>query len=323
VAAKRAPTKATDLAIEMPNGKPNTAAALEGIWSRTAMATGVLAAISVVSAWPAPKAEAAKIAAIPQLHAPASSTLRPETLQGFQHYALRIEARVERELAAGADFLFLDALPPERRAAAYAALRKGQARIEQLQPQVQDENFSCPGGMILHWRGIVFVPGANLDQALALVQDYNRQAELYAPEVVRSRVLAHSGDDYKIYLRLRRQSVITVVLDTEHAVHYTRLDAQHAASRSISTSVREVADAGKPSEHDLPADTGGGYLWRINTYWRFVERDGGVYVECESVSLTRDIPTGLGWLVGPFVNNIPRESLAFTLNATRRALLHN
>ena len=54
--------------------------------------------------------------------------------------------------------------------------------------------------------------------------------------------------------------------------------------------------------------------------WRFLARDGGVYVQCESTSLTRGIPVGLGWLVGPFVTSIPRESLSFTLETTRRVL---
>ena len=66
---------------------------------------------------------------------------------------------------------------------------------------------------------------------------------------------------------------------------------------------------------------GGGYLWRLNSYWRFEERDGGVYLECESVSLTRDIPFGLGWAVGPFVTSLPRESLEFTLDTTRKTLM--
>ena len=66
---------------------------------------------------------------------------------------------------------------------------------------------------------------------------------------------------------------------------------------------------------------GGGYLWRLNSYWRFEERDGGVYLECESVSLTRDIPFGLGWIVGPFVTSLPRESLEFTLQTTRKKLM--
>jgi hypothetical protein len=38
------------------------------------------------------------------------------------------------------------------------------------------------------------------------------------------------------------------------------------------------------------------------------------------VSLTRDVPVGLGWLVEPIIRNLPRESLANTLSAMRKAL---
>jgi hypothetical protein len=62
-------------------------------------------------------------------------------------------------------------------------------------------------------------------------------------------------------------------------------------------------------------------MWGMETWWRMEERDGGVYVQSEVVSLTRDIPTGLGWMIGPFVNSIPQESLAFTLEATRKAVV--
>jgi len=44
-------------------------------------------------------------------------------------------------------------------------------------------------------------------------------------------------------------------------------------------------------------------------------------VQCESVSLSRDVPTGLGWLIGPFVTSIPRESLEFTLRTLRAELM--
>jgi hypothetical protein len=247
--------------------------------------------------------------------------LQPATLQAFTRYQALTEARVAGELAPGGAFLYVDSLAPAAREEAYASLRQGKTRIEELHTLEHGAPIACPGGLIHHWLGIIFVPGATLERTLQLVEDYNRQAEIYAPEVVKSRVISHSGNDYKIFLRFKQQDVITVVLDTEHDVHYTRIDAQREASKSISTSIREVAAAGKPNEHDLAADTGGGYLWRINTYWRFLARDGGVYVQCESISLTRDIPTGLGWIVGPFVTSIPRDSLSFTLEAMKKALL--
>jgi hypothetical protein len=64
-------------------------------------------------------------------------------------------------------------------------------------------------------------------------------------------------------------------------------------------------------------------MWRLNSYWRFVERDGGVYIECQAVSLSRGIPVKwlLGWLIGPIVNDLPKESLLNTLTATRAGVL--
>jgi hypothetical protein len=159
-----------------------------------------------------------------------------------------------------------------------------------------------------------------LEKTLRLVQDYDHQAEVYAPQVVRAKLISHTGDDFHIFLRLRQKKVITVTLDTEHDAHYDRIDATRTASTSVSTRVQQVENAGEPGERDLPEGRDDGFLWRINSYWRFVERDGGVYVQSESISLTRSIPTGLGWLVGPFVESIPRELLRATLENTRKGL---
>ena len=85
--------------------------------------------------------------------------------------------------------------------------------------------------------------------------------------------------------------------------------------------LREVKDAGKPNERELPPGTGDGYLWRLYSYWRYEERDGGTWVECQAISLTRDVPTGLGWLIDPIIRTLPRESLANTLRETRAGLV--
>jgi hypothetical protein len=58
----------------------------------------------------------------------------------------------------------------------------------------------------------------------------------------------------------------------------------------------------------------------LTTTWSYEERDGGVYMQIESISLTRSIPTGLGWAVGPFVESVARESLEFTLHSVQNAL---
>ncbi len=123
-----------------------------------------------------------------------------------------------------------------------------------------------------------------------------------------------------VYLRLKQTDVITVVFDTEHDVRYFRLDAVRAHSRSYSTRITELEHAGERNERDLPPDKDHGLLWRLDSFWRFEQRDGGVYVECEAISLTRNIPLGVGALVGPFVESIPRASLELTLRETRDVL---
>jgi hypothetical protein len=164
-----------------------------------------------------------------------------------------------------------------------------------------------------------FIPGATLDETLQILEDYDHHAEYYAPDVQRSKILSHQGEEFRVFLRFRRKKVITVVLNTEHEVRYSRMAPTHAASRSTAIRIAEVENAGKGEEREKTPGDDGGYLWRMETWWRLLARDGGTYVQCEAVSLTRDIPAGLGWLVGPFVNSIPRESLTFTLTATRKA----
>jgi hypothetical protein len=109
-------------------------------------------------------------------------------------------------------------------------------------------------------------------------------------------------------------------MDTSYDITFGRLDAQHGYSISRSTRISEIGSPGTSSEHVLSADEEHGFLWRLNTYWSYEERDGGLYMQIESVSLTRSVPTGLNWVVQPFIEKIPRESLEFTLRSTCNAL---
>jgi len=247
--------------------------------------------------------------------------LKPATVQAFNRYVQLTEARINAEVSAPEKFLYVDGLPPEPRSRALAALQRGEVVMERLQTADRSgQTIEAPGGLIHHWLGVVFVPGATLQQTLALMEDYNHHQDIFAPEVVRSRLLSREGNDFKIFYRLRKKKVITVTLDTNHDVHYFPVDSKHWYSRSYSTRIAEVVDAGKTNEHEKPVGRDAGFLWRINSYWKFEEKDGGVYIECESVSLTRDIPAGLGWLIKPFVTSIPKDSLQMTMGAARAAL---
>jgi hypothetical protein len=109
-------------------------------------------------------------------------------------------------------------------------------------------------------------------------------------------------------------------MDTSYDVTFGRLDPQHGYSISRSIRVAEIEAPGTDSERAFTPAQEHGFLWRQNTYWTYEQREGGLYLQVESISLSRAIPRGLGWAVGPFIESIPRESLEFTLHATCNAL---
>jgi hypothetical protein len=245
----------------------------------------------------------------------AAADLQPRTVAAFDRYVRAAEAEMRPD-----PFLRIDALPDTERRARLAELNRGEVYIERLSAREAGKTIDVPGGLIHHWLGAVFVSGAHLGQALDLLQDYDRHAEIYRPAIARSKLVSRTGDTFRVDLRFYMKKAITVVVDTENEARFTRLGPDRAQSRIYSLRVAEVEYPGTPQEHQLPPGHDGGYLWRLYTYWRFLERDGGTYVQCEAISLTRSIPTLLSWLIGPFVTSIPKESLAFTLDTTRKAL---
>jgi len=249
------------------------------------------------------------IALLTALALPAlGSELKPKTLEAFDKYIRETEER----LAASKTSLWADE----------SADRAGRARHGEVvvSPFFKKPDTSVPDGLIHDWVGTVFIPGATLERTLAMVQDYNHHKDVYKPEVLDSRVLTHQGNDFRIYLRLLKKKVITVVLNTEHEVKYTKVDEYRWKSVSRTTKIAEVENPGKSGEREKPPGTGEGFLWRLTSYWRFEARDGGVWVECQAVSLSRDVPTGLGWLINPIIRDLPKQSLENTLRATRGAL---
>jgi hypothetical protein len=252
---------------------------------------------------------------------PAPAKLHAETVAAFDRYMHLTEERNEAELKRGSALLWIDSLAEAQRSDAYAALKRSEVQIHQLTSLDQGNPIVCPGGMIHHWVGVVFIPGAKLEDVLGVLEDYDHQSTIYSPDVERSKIESHDGDHFRVFLRFRRHKVITVVLDTEHDIRYFHDAPGHAHSRSSAVRIAEVENPGKSDEHEKQPGDDGGFLWRMETWWRMEERDGGVYVQSEAASLTRDIPTGLGWLVGPFVTSIPKETLVFTLEATRKAVL--
>src|SRR5882724_2182678 len=266
-------------------------------------------------------AAAAGTSALPSVGTsePPAPELRSSTVDAFNRYVRLTEARNDVELKRGTGLLWIDGLPEADRTRAYGDLKLGDVKMRKLETLENGTAIHCPRGMIHHWVGLAFIPGAKLPDVLGVLQDYNQHAVYYAPDVERSKIESRDGDHFRVFLRFRRHKVVTVVLDTEHDVQYFRDAETRAHSRSSAARIAQVENAGKSDEREKTPGDDDGFLWRMETWWRMVEGDGGVYVQSEVVSLTRDIPTGLAWLVGPFVTSIPKESLAFTLEATRKA----
>jgi|SRR5271167_2876297 len=248
------------------------------------------------------------------------SSLREATIEAFENYLVKIEAQNSESLGRG-PFLWVDGLPEKDRAAAIVRLEGGRVELRRLSVDAGGGNLNVPGGMIHDWQGIIFIPAVKIDAVLKVLEDYDHQATYYAPDVVKAKIESRSGDEFRVFLRFRRQNIVTVVLDTEHAVTYYRDSPRRAHSRSSAVRIAQVDDPGGPKEREKAPGEDDGYLWRMETWWRLEERDGGVYVQNQVVTLTRDIPTGLAWLIAPFITHIPKETLEFTLEATRNAVL--
>jgi len=247
----------------------------------------------------------------------AAADLQPRTAAAFDRYVQAIEAGMPKRTA----FLWVDRAAEPARRKAHDALARGELFIESIDRDDTGVSRDVPDGLVHHWIGTTFVPGATVDTALALLQAYDRHATIYAPAVSRSKLLSHEGQTFRMHLRFTMTRVITVVVNTDNEAVFTRHAPDRASSRIHSTRVAEVENAGTAAERELPVGRDGGYLWRLNTYWRLLQKDDGVYVECESITLTRDIPFGFGWVVRPFVTSLPKDSLAFTLETTRKTLV--
>jgi hypothetical protein len=238
--------------------------------------------------------------------------LKEESLAAFQSYIGEAESTMEQTLDGRAPFLWSDADPDRSRRVA-----KGDIPARLWAGEVP---IRVPDGLIHDWIGAAFVPATTVVKTLARVQDYDNHKNIYKPDVMDSRLIGHHGNDFSIFLRLLKKKVITVVLDTYHDVHYQPVSGDQWFCRSYTTRIAEVDDAGTPKEKIHPPDAGYGFLWRLYSYWRFAGNNDGVIVECRAISLTRDIPFGLGFIIEPIVKNLPKESLVNTLKATREAL---
>jgi hypothetical protein len=228
----------------------------------------------------------------------------PAAIAGFNQYIAKVEARLVQQHGSANTFL----VPVD-----VARLNQGELVIE---PLTNAPGKPFPGALLHDWRGTAFVPGATAAEFEQFLKDFNKYPREFSPQVLQTSVISQKGDHAVVRMRVRQHNGITVVMDTTYDVSFGRLDPQHGYSTSRSTKISELDSSG----HPMSPEEEHGFLWRMNTYWSYAQVEDGLYIQLESVSLTRSIPTGLGWIVGPFVKSVPRNSMEFTLRSASDAL---
>ena len=238
--------------------------------------------------------------------------LNPNTLEAFDAYIHNAETEMEQSLHGSGSFLWSQQAPERAQVV-------GQGQVV-AQFWSGKGPVKVPNGLIHDWIGAALFSDSNIQEILAVMQEYDQHKNTYKAEVIDSKLIGRDGNDFQVHLRLRKKKIITVVLDTDHEVRYCPVDNTRWVCRSYTTRIAEVENAGNPQERVLEPDTGYGFLWRLYSYWRFEERNADVVVECRAISLTRDVPFGLGWAIEPIIEKLPKESLINTLEATRQAV---
>lgn len=180
-------------------------------------------------------------------------------------------------------------------------------------PAAEDGIIAVPGGLVHHWIGSTFIPGASLQDVLAVSYAYDEYHAVYKP-VIASRLLGREGNTYRVLLRIRESGAgLSAVLDVSTRVQYSYPHTRSVYSISASDEIREVRNAGKTNEHSLSPGHDSGYLWRAATFTHFLQRDSGVLVEMEVIGLTRGFPLLLRWIIEPVAQRLGRSSVERSL----------
>lgn len=221
-----------------------------------------------------------------------AQTPKPETLSAYACYVQSAEGR----MAARKTFLLVDADGARLR-----AVHDGKI---QTVPGNAENPHKAPGGLIFDWVGTIFIPGATVQRTVRMLQDYDHRAD-YFPEVIStSRAFCAVGDT-RFGFRMRIKE--PVVADTDNDVVWEKVDDRRWRCRSYSGDVHEV---GKPK----------GYLQRLNSYWRFVETNEGVFVEGQTLTLSGEVGSFIRAL-GSIAGISAEKSLRRTLTSMRDSVL--
>lgn len=236
--------------------------------------------------------------------------LKPETLHAWDQYIQALDMDRENRITGNGPFLLMDESPDLQR-----RLQRNEVVVTKHDPR------KVPQGMIHDWVGAMFIPNISLDQAMSVLTNYQRYGEVYNQLLKDCSVLERNGDSVELSaIAVQKAMSVTAAVETDNRIHIVRLDPKRAYITSNATRIQEIADYGQSSEHPFPDDRRPGYVWRAVVNERLEARDGGVYLELETVALSRGIPVEFRWLVKPLTDELPRRMMVDMLNDTRAAL---
>jgi hypothetical protein len=239
-----------------------------------------------------------------------ANELKQGTLQSWESYVQSVRSTLEDRSAGRKTFLWVDETPDLVR-----RVKGGEVVVTSLGPQ------KAPQGLIHHWIGAMFLPGVPIEDVQRVLNHYDHYQDYYRPMVVKSELIELTEDHAKAKLLMMTKALgVTAAVETDDDIQITKLDGNRMFWLSDSAHVQEIADYGQPGEHRYPEDKGPGYVWRSLGVTRLEQRDGGVYVETETISLSRGIPWEFRMLIRPLTENLPRKIMVETLNDTRNAV---
>ena len=248
-------------------------------------------------------------------------SLSPATLKAYEHYVSLTEQRITAERDGKAALLWIDRQPERERARVMERLKRGETVVAGMDTREAGKEIPVKDGIVHHWVATVLLTGVKIDRAMAFVGDYAKYPQAFAPLVTRASVSSHTEGRDVVAMRTSVKKVITVTMDGDYVIDYRRLSPSRFVSTTVATNLHQVSDEGLKTERREPADQTSGYLWRYRMYCTLEERPEGTYNQCESITLTRDVPALVSWVVGPFVTGIPRDSLSLMVTAARTALV--
>jgi hypothetical protein len=238
-----------------------------------------------------------------------SAEPKRETLRVWDDYIGSVNTSVAERNAGSRAFLWVDESSETRQ-----RVQNGKLVITNHDPR------KVPQGLIHHWVGAMFIPNVSLDQVMRVLNGYDRYSDTYKSLIRKTSVIERAGDTVKLnVLAVQKAFSVTAAVDTDEEIQIARPAADRVSITANSVRIQEIANYGQPSEHAFSEDRTPGYVWRALIVERLEQRDGGVYVELETISLSRGIPVEVRWLIKPLTDDLPRKMMNDILDETRTA----